>query len=145
LACRKAGIEGVTWHSLRHTFASRLVARGVDIVTVQQGIKSQALLLGIKNLARPVNPVFGSKNSCSGTVVPQTVPQILDPILICRPFLESRFMDVLPPKPNGKIERWHKSLKRSVAGQEPGAPLSLADSHRPVSCDHLQIRLPHVA
>lgn len=36
LACRKAGIEGVTWHTLRHTFASRLVSRGVDIVTVQQ-------------------------------------------------------------------------------------------------------------
>jgi len=36
LACRKAGIEGVTWHKLRHTFASRLVNRGVDIVTVQQ-------------------------------------------------------------------------------------------------------------
>jgi hypothetical protein len=27
---------GVTWHTLRHTFASRLVAQGVDIVTVQQ-------------------------------------------------------------------------------------------------------------
>jgi integrase len=36
LACRKSGIEGVTWHTLRHTFASRLVSRGVDIVTVQQ-------------------------------------------------------------------------------------------------------------
>jgi integrase len=36
LACRKAGIEGITWHKLRHTFASRLVNRGVDIVTVQQ-------------------------------------------------------------------------------------------------------------
>ncbi|MGC2330798.1 MAG: site-specific integrase [Candidatus Acidiferrales bacterium] len=36
LACRKAGISGVTWHTLRHTFASRLVDRGVDIVTVQQ-------------------------------------------------------------------------------------------------------------
>jgi len=36
LACRKAGITGVTWHTLRHTFASRLVSRGVDIVTVQQ-------------------------------------------------------------------------------------------------------------
>jgi integrase len=36
LACRKAGIEGVTWHTLRHTFASRLLNRGVDIVTVQQ-------------------------------------------------------------------------------------------------------------
>lgn len=36
LACRKAGIEGVTWHTLRHTFASRLLNRGADIVTVQQ-------------------------------------------------------------------------------------------------------------
>ena len=36
LACRKSGIEGVTWHTLRHTFATRLVDRGADIVTVQQ-------------------------------------------------------------------------------------------------------------
>jgi integrase len=35
-ACKKAGIAGVTWKTLRHTFASRLVNRGVDIVTVQQ-------------------------------------------------------------------------------------------------------------
>jgi integrase len=36
LACEKAGITGVTWHTLHHTFASRLIERGVDIVTVQQ-------------------------------------------------------------------------------------------------------------
>jgi integrase len=36
LAYKKSGIEGVTWHTLRHTFASRLLDRGVDIVTVQQ-------------------------------------------------------------------------------------------------------------
>lgn len=36
LACRKAGISGVSWHTLRHTFASRLVKRGVDIVTVKE-------------------------------------------------------------------------------------------------------------
>jgi integrase len=36
LACRKAGISGVSWHTLRHTFASRLVDRGVDIVTVKE-------------------------------------------------------------------------------------------------------------
>jgi len=34
LACRKAGISDVSWHTLRHTFASRLLDRGVDIVTV---------------------------------------------------------------------------------------------------------------
>jgi integrase len=36
LACRKAGLSDVSWHTLRHTFASRLIDRGVDIVTVQQ-------------------------------------------------------------------------------------------------------------
>lgn len=36
LACRKAEIEGVTWHTLRHTFASRLLDRGVDVVTVKE-------------------------------------------------------------------------------------------------------------
>jgi len=36
LACAKAGISGVSWHTLRHTFASRLVNSGVDIVTVKE-------------------------------------------------------------------------------------------------------------
>lgn len=36
LACKKAGITGVTWHTLRHTFASRLLERGVDIMTVKE-------------------------------------------------------------------------------------------------------------
>ena len=36
LGCKKAGISGVTWHTLRHTFASRLVGSGVDIVTVKE-------------------------------------------------------------------------------------------------------------
>lgn len=44
LACRKAKIEGVTWHTLRHTFASRLVNSGVNIVTVKE-------LLGHSNIS----------------------------------------------------------------------------------------------
>jgi len=34
-AVEKAGIEDFTWHSLRHTFASRLVMKAVDLRSVQ--------------------------------------------------------------------------------------------------------------
>jgi len=34
-ACQKAGISGLRFHDLRHTFATRLIAKGTDIVTVK--------------------------------------------------------------------------------------------------------------
>jgi integrase len=34
-ACRRAGITGLRFHDLRHTFGSRLVQKGVDIETVR--------------------------------------------------------------------------------------------------------------
>jgi integrase len=34
-ACRKAQIEGLRFHDLRHTFASRLIEKGVDIIKVK--------------------------------------------------------------------------------------------------------------
>lgn len=47
-ACRKAGITDVTWHTLRHTFASRLLNRGVDIVTVQQLLGHSAVTVTMR-------------------------------------------------------------------------------------------------
>ncbi len=35
-ACKKANLENVTIHTLRHTFASHLVMSGVDLKSVQQ-------------------------------------------------------------------------------------------------------------
>jgi integrase len=43
-ALKAAKVDGFTWHCLRHTFASRLVMKGVDMRTVQE-------LLGHKTLA----------------------------------------------------------------------------------------------
>jgi len=52
-ALRLAGIENVTWHTLRHTFASRLVMAGVDLKTVQElmGHKSIAMTARYSHLA----------------------------------------------------------------------------------------------
>lgn len=47
-ACKKAGITDVTWHTLRHTFASRLLNRGVDIVTVQQLLGHSAITVTMR-------------------------------------------------------------------------------------------------
>ncbi len=35
-ALRRSGVEGVTWHTLRHTFVSRLVVAGVHLKQVQE-------------------------------------------------------------------------------------------------------------
>ena len=35
-AVKDAGLTGITWHTFRHTFATRLIANGTDIVTVKE-------------------------------------------------------------------------------------------------------------
>jgi len=46
-------LDGFTWHSLRHTFASRLVMAGVDLRTVQElgGWKTLSMVARYAHLA----------------------------------------------------------------------------------------------
>ena len=42
---KKLGLEGVTWHTLRHTFASRLAMAGVSAVTIAAALRHSDLSL----------------------------------------------------------------------------------------------------
>jgi site-specific recombinase XerD len=57
-ALYRAGIHGVTWHTLRHTFVSRLAMTGVDLRTVQElmGHKTIAMTVRYSHLA-PAHPL----------------------------------------------------------------------------------------
>jgi integrase len=79
LACRKAGISDVTWHTLRHTFASRLVERGVDIVTVQQLLGHSTVTVTMRythtNLASKKSAIEKLPGHCDKSVTVCTTMQ----------------------------------------------------------------------
>jgi len=81
LACEKAEIQGVTWHTLRHTFASRLLDRGVDIMTVKELLGHSTVTvtmrythsnlgskaLAVRKLEGPATILLHSAPKCSST------------------------------------------------------------------------------
>jgi len=85
LACKKAGITGVTWHTLRHTFASRLLERGVDIMTVKELLGHSTVTVTMRythsNLDSKVAAVGKLAGNCYNPATPcpkmqQSVPKV---------------------------------------------------------------------
>lgn len=85
LACKNAGIAGVTWHTLRHTFASRLLERGVDIMTVKELLGHSTVTVTMRythsNLDSKVAAVGKLAGNCYNPATPctkmqQSVPKV---------------------------------------------------------------------
>lgn len=79
LACGKAGIEDLRFHDLRHTFASRLVEAGVDIVTIRD-------LLGhfsVKMTQRYTHPGKSQKVAAVELLAEKSVPNGGNPLHPC--------------------------------------------------------------
>ena len=71
-AVKRAEIEGVTWHTLRHTFASRLVMLGVNLRTVQ-------ILMGHKSIvmtARYAHLAAHHKRAAVELIVPSWAKKV---------------------------------------------------------------------
>ena len=70
-ALARAGIENLHWHDLRHTFASRLVMKGVALRTVQElmGHKTITMTLRYSHLspAHQLEAVRGLNRPATGT------------------------------------------------------------------------------
>jgi integrase len=47
-ACERASLAGVRFHDLRHSFATRLVTRGVDLATVQRLLGHQDVRMTVR-------------------------------------------------------------------------------------------------
>ena len=84
-AVRKAGLKDMTFHDLRHTFASRLVMSGVDLPTVQalMGHKTIGMTLRYTHLtsehkrqAVRALETFGEKVPAIFTTAPQTASEV---------------------------------------------------------------------
>ncbi len=69
---KDAGLTGITWHTFRQTFATRLIAQGTDIVTVKE-------LLGHAEIKTSMRYAHTSKAAKKTAVTKLSVKIATDP------------------------------------------------------------------
>jgi len=72
-ACRDAKIKSVTWHTFRHTFATRLLRDGVDIVTVKELMGHSTVLVTMRYAHTNEGAKIEAVHKITGCVRPVTV------------------------------------------------------------------------
>jgi integrase len=72
-AVRETGLENVTWHTFRHTFASRLTRNGVDLVTVKELLGHSTITVTMRYAHTNREMKERAVKSASGSDKPVTV------------------------------------------------------------------------
>jgi integrase len=82
-ACKRAGLRPVSWHVLRHTFASHLVMRGVPLKAVQEllGHSTIEMTMRYAHLSPDVRRNAVQLLDHGNTVATQATPEAKVPIL----------------------------------------------------------------
>jgi site-specific recombinase XerD len=55
-ACKRAGLRQITWHTLRHSFASHLVMRGATMTAVQELLGHSSIVMTMRYARSSVKP-----------------------------------------------------------------------------------------
>ena len=93
-ALRRAGIQGASWHTLRHTAASRRVMAGVDLVAVKEILGHRNIQTTMRyshltpdHLSDAVNrgSLFSGTGSKTGSETLKREPEIVSPRFMVRP------------------------------------------------------------
>jgi site-specific recombinase XerD len=74
----KAGVRDFTWYRMRHSFASRLVMKGVDLRTVQEFMGHQNIQMTCRyaHLA-PEHKQAAVERLCEVTVTTRKTPELI--------------------------------------------------------------------
>lgn len=78
-ACHRAGVEGVIWHTLRHTFISRLVMLGVPLRVVQEAARHKSLNMTLRYSHLQPGTVQGALDTLAAAYPPPLSQPVSEP------------------------------------------------------------------